>query len=136
VIRRQVVHVGEAYKKIYIVPGTPVSVSGAGAEQKSNGGYLRDDTEQMEDLARLFAAYHTVPRKSVTITNRYVIGTFNIGNLISTANSVAIGAIVSKIQIDAPLGSSSSPADVTQQVIATSVPVDLLATLEYIAGRQ
>jgi hypothetical protein len=135
VIRRRVFHVGEAYRKIYIVPGTPVAIGWDELEKRSNGGYLVDDTETLTDLARLLHAYHSVVRKSLTITSHRVTGLANIGDMVATANGTSIGAVISRIQIDSPLGDERQQPDVTQTIVASSVPLDFLAALEYASRR-
>lgn len=135
VIRRKVFHVGEAYRQIYIVPDTPVAIGWDDVEKTSDGGYLVDDTETLTDLARLLHAYHSTVRNSLTLTSHRVTGLANIGDMVATANSTSIGAVISRIQIDSPLGNERDSPDVTQTIIASSVPLDLLATLEYASKR-
>lgn len=135
VVRKKVYHVGDAYQMIYIVPGTPVSLDWQGAEEVSTGGYLRDDSEALKDLARLFYAYHSNPRKSVTIRSHRITGQINVGDMLATVNSESIGSVVTRLQIDCPLGDGRRQPDPTQTIVATSVPMDLLATLQFASSR-
>ena len=135
VIRRKVFHVGEGYRKIYIVPGTPVAIGWDDIEKKSDGGYLVDDTQALTDLARLLHAYHSTVRTSLTITSHRFTGLANIGDMAASANGTSIGAVISRIQVDAPLGDGRSQPDVTQTIVASSVPLDFLAALEYASRR-
>lgn len=135
VVRRRVFHVGDAYQQIYIVPGTVVEVGIDNDERTSDGGYLRDDTDKLGYLAELLEAYHTNPRNSLTLRTHRRTGQMNVGDMIDTANGTSIEAVVTRIQIDAPLGDGRQAPQATQTFIATAVPLDFLATLA-IASRR
>lgn len=128
VVRRMVFHVGDEYRQIYIVPGTVVQVRNF-EELTSDGGYLEDDTDKLEYLAKLLYAYHSAPRKSLTIKTQRRTGIANIGDMIATANGAAIGAVVTRIQIDTPLGDGGRQRDPSQEIVSTSIPLDYLAAL-------
>jgi hypothetical protein len=119
-----------------MVPGTVIGIAWDKTETKCTaGGYVRDDTTALQNLARLLASYHTSPRRSMTISSHRITGLANIGDMAATANGATIGAIISRIQIDAPLGENGRFTDVTQTIVATSMPLDYLATLQLAASR-
>lgn len=136
VVRRRVIHVGDAYKATYIAAGTVVRIDDTGAEVTSTGGYLRDDRARLGYLANLFAAYHTTPRGSIALTTRRRTGFVSVGHMITTVSGhpTALNAVVTRIQIDAPLGTDRRVPAPTQTIVASSARVDLLSTLQYATG--
>jgi len=134
VVRRRVIHVGDQYQKIYIVPGTVVRLDWDGSEMASDGGYMRDDTDKLEYLAKLLASYHTSPRTSMSLTTYRRTGLCNVGDLVASADGTTIGAVISQIRIDAPMGDGENTPMATQTIIATSSPIDLLSTLSLASG--
>jgi hypothetical protein len=135
VVRRKIFYVGNSYRQIYIVPDTPVAIGWDDIEKLSDGGYIADDTAELTDLARLFHAYFSTPRVSLTVTSYRITGIANIGDMAATANGTSIGAVISRIQIDAPLGDERTQPDVTQTIVASSVPLDFLGALEFASRR-
>jgi hypothetical protein len=134
VVRRRVIHVGDQYQQIYIVPGTVVRLDWDGSELTSDGGYLRDDTDKLEYLAKLLASYHTNPRNSLSLTTHRRTGLCNIGDMVASANGTSIGSVISQIRIDAPIGDAVGIPTATQTILATSSQIDLLATLSLASG--
>lgn len=135
VIRRRVFHVGDAYQKIYVVPNTVVALAFDRSEVYSDGGYLRDDTPKLIYLARLLASYHTAPRVTMALTTHRRTGLCSVGDMVASANGTNVGSVVTKIQVDSPLGQGSNAEKATQTIVATSSPIDLLATLSIVQSR-
>lgn len=134
VVRRRVVYVGDRYELVRIVPHTIVGVDAAGATKHSSGGYLRDDRAQLLSLAKLLAAFHTVPRLQMTLVTQRRTGILTVGSMITsvgTAYPTAINALVAKIEIWNP--ESLGPTQGAQQrITAATAPVDLMTTLALI----
>lgn len=136
VVRRRVFHVGDSYQQIYIVPGTVVGVDAADAEKTSNGGYLRDDSAKLNYLALLLKEYHTNPRTSLTLRTYRRTSTMSVGDMVASANGTTVGAVITRIQIDSPIGDGrGEPPKAIQQFVATAVPLDILTTLAVASRR-
>lgn len=129
IVRRRVFHVGDAYQQVYIVPGTIIGIDATNTVITATGGYLRDDSQKLTYLAKLLAAYHTSPRTSLTLRTHRRTSLMSVGDMVATANGTNIGAVITRIQIDAPLGDGRTEPIATQTFISSSVELDLLSTL-------
>jgi hypothetical protein len=70
----------------YVVPGTIVGVN-AGQLVLTDGGFVRDDRERLNDLARMAYSWHGQTRKILQLSFRSVVSGFSIGQLITTIGS-------------------------------------------------
>jgi hypothetical protein len=85
----------------YLVPGTYIGVDDAGAAIATTGGFVRDDTEYLQNVARTAYEWYSDPRKSISVTIRDLAETRVRGELIlavggannaETINSVVTNA--------------------------------------------
>lgn len=115
VIRRLVVDLGESFHQVYIVPDTITEVTTfAGAQLTSTGGYLVDDSEEIQALAQVIAGSLLLTRKSVSWSSQRKISTIAVGDLITTAAGATVIAPITAVHIKAPLG-LGHPAKATVQ---------------------
>jgi hypothetical protein len=126
VVRRLLIDAGEAYQQVYIVPGTITGVDADGNAERSDGGYLVDDTEDLEALAELYARGTLASRKSVQWQSARRISEIAVGDLITTADGADVYAPVTMVQITAPTGTNRPGSLPTQQFSVYRGEVDLV----------
>lgn len=56
----------------YLVPNTCIGVDDKGAAIFTTGGFVRDDTEYLKNVARTAFEWYSDPRKSISVTIRYL----------------------------------------------------------------
>lgn len=118
VVRRLIVELGEGYRQIYIVPDTVTGIDAAGAEKKSDGGYLVDDSGKLAAIAQIIAAGVVLTRKRVSWQSKRRISAVAVGDMILTAAGATVNAPVTSIRIYAP-ESTSGPATGSYQAFET-----------------
>ena len=98
-----VIYAGDAYRQDYVVPDTVVDVDTAGALVKSNGGYVRDDTDLLAALARVaYEWWHqervVLALQTTQLTSKIQVGYLidTIGDSTVTANVPGLGVIVNE----------------------------------------
>lgn len=138
VIRRRVVYAGDAYQLVYLVPGTVYQLDAVGAEKLAAGGYIVDDRPKLLDLARLLAAYHTTPRKSMTLQTARRTGQITVGSMLTTIDGypTAVNALISRIEITCPESENGGVQSATQTIVAATVPVDPMSVLALARSRR
>jgi len=92
----------------YLVPGTTVGVehaTGGGTEyQTATGGWLRDDRERLQNIAKLAWQYYSVPQKSLRFAFRAVSAVAVVGqmitDLVELGETEQINSVVTGLDID------------------------------------
>lgn len=87
-----VIYAGDAYRQDYVVPGTVVDVDTAGALVKSNGGYVRDDTDQLAAIARIAYEWWHQERIILSLQTTQLTSGVQVGYLIDTIGDSTIKA--------------------------------------------
>ena len=118
VVRRLVIDLGDRYQQIYIVPNTVTGLDAEGFRTFSNGGFLKDDSEDLATIARLVATGVVPSRKRATWRSHRRIAGIAVGDLITTAAGATIAAPVTEIRINAPTA-VNRPASSPTQSFAT-----------------
>lgn len=95
----------------YVVPGTILGVKAGELQITSAGGFVRDDRQRLEDMARLAYAWHGQTRRILSLQFRGLTTGFEVGHLITTigkgANLREINTAISSVQYDLRGGSMS-----------------------------
>lgn len=103
VVRRLVIDVPNA-RLDYLAPNTVVGLDDDGALIESDGGYVRDDTVLLKDIARSAYAWYGQTRKSLTVVQHDLVTERRIGELITQigngSESVAVNSVVTKLVFD------------------------------------
>lgn len=115
--RKLVINVGDGYRADYLVSGTIVDVDGIGKPIRSDGGWLQNDTEVLEVIARAAYDFYSRPRKEMQLTCDYTQQVAPIG----------IGAMVTdvataKLPVDPP---ESDTAWRTVNSVITHISIQL-----------
>ncbi len=76
------IETGDEHQQHYIAPGTVVGLVD-GVPQRTTGGFIRDDTEQLKDLARFAYEWHATERQAMIMPFKSIIGGFRVGDIIS-----------------------------------------------------
>jgi hypothetical protein len=87
-----VIYAGDAHRLDYVVPGTVVDVDTAGALVQSNGGYVRDDTDLLDALARVAYEWWHQERVILTLQTTQLTSGIQVGHLIDTIGDASIEA--------------------------------------------
>lgn len=127
VILRYVVYLGDEYKQDDVLSKTHVSAEPAtGTLQESFGGYVRDDSGKLEDMARMAFEWYATPRRSITLesTNdnqNIALGVFvTEWQLDSQANVTRpINSIITQISREFPISKGGRPP-VSKMMLTTS----------------
>lgn len=95
----------------YLVPGTTIGIDESGVVVQSLGGYVRDDTEYLKDVARTAFEWYSQPRKSISVTIRDLAETRVIGELVlaigGANNAETINSVVTKSTYDMRAGTAT-----------------------------
>jgi hypothetical protein len=92
----------------YLVPGTTVGVThgtdGSTEYQTATGGWLRDDRERLQNIAKLAWSYYSVPQQSLRFAFRAVSAVATVGqmitDLVELGQSEEINSVVTGMDID------------------------------------
>jgi hypothetical protein len=88
VIKKVYIHVPNA-RLDYLAPETIIGIDNEGALQRcTSGGYVRDDREKLEDIARSSYEWYSIPRRSVNATIRSLISNIELGDMVLNVGSV------------------------------------------------
>jgi hypothetical protein len=88
----------------YLVPGTVVGIDDSGAYRTAAGGLIRDDSDRLEAVAALAAAWYSLPRSAVTVryrTTYYGIDAATlITDLTASGRTIAANSVVTRVTLD------------------------------------
>ena len=88
-IFRYVVYAGDDYRQDNALPNSHVTVDGVSRELKTGfGGYVRDDSGKLRDLARMSFEWYATPRRSITVAT------------VNDDPNIALGKYVEDWQLD------------------------------------
>ncbi len=118
VVRRLVIDLGDRYQQIYVMPNTVSGFDSDGSRKLSNGGWLKNDSEDLTSIATLIATGLLPSRKRATWRSQRRISGIAVGDLITTAAGATIAAPVTEIRINAPTG-EGRPSPAPTQSFAT-----------------
>lgn len=104
-MRRLWIDASRRCKLEYVAPGTVVDVDDDGTLKRTNaGGFIRDDREDLADLARLAYKWYGVERQSLELVYRQATGVFSIGHLVATIGAdqteEEVRTAITEIRID------------------------------------
>lgn len=88
----------------YVCTGTLIGVSAAGSALSSAGGYVRDDREFLQDVARSAFQWYGATRKSVSVTMESLVQEVALGTLIThvgnLGNLIEVNTLVTQQVFD------------------------------------
>jgi hypothetical protein len=87
-----VIYAGDALRRDYVVPATVVDVDTAGALVVSNGGYVRDDTDLLNILARVAYEWWAQERTILTLSTSQLTSAIQVGKFIETIGDSTVVA--------------------------------------------
>lgn len=94
------IHIPNAHLD-YVVPGTVVAIDTAGAKVTSNGGYIRDNRERLEDLAQIAYEWYRTERRPIVAMLRRLDLDVSIGQMLSgIGNEEELNTVVTQIELD------------------------------------
>lgn len=96
------IDVGDQYRLDYLVPGTVVRLYN-GTLVHTDGGVIRDDRNQLEDIARFAYEWYREPKKTVSVTWSQMRTWFELGYLITqlgTDDPTDVNTVVGEITYD------------------------------------
>jgi hypothetical protein len=120
ILRTKILWLGDNYQQVYIAPQTVVGVDEEGALERSDGGYLRDDTDLLESIAKIAADWYTIDRRILDLRTTRLIdaATIGLGYMIENignpagSHSEAINSVITQIDIQSPIGETETdPAE-------------------------
>lgn len=95
----------------YLVPGTVIGIDENGALQEATGGVLRDDTDQLKNIATILWAWYGIDRKILDLSFRGISNTFAVGQLITSlatpTGNTSIQTPITFIELDLAEGTTS-----------------------------
>ena len=101
----------------YVVPGTTIDIGTDGVPIQSTGGFVRDDTDFLKNVARSAYQWYSTPRKSMSVTIHELGFSFGVGQ--AGAESIWLGSLITTI------GGAVNAA--TLNTVVTRITFDLLA---------
>ena len=112
-LRQKLIRAGETYQSIFVAADTVTDVAADGSEVVLQKGFLVDDYEKLEKIAKLAAAWYTTNRNELRMTTARISGEILPGSLITSVSGKAVNTVVSSVTIDLPPGGSASMATTT-----------------------
>lgn len=95
----------------YVAPGTYVGIDNTGAAITSLGGFVRDDTDYLKNVARTAFEWYSDPRLSISVTIRDLAEERTRGELILAVgganNSETINSVVTSCSYDMRAGTAT-----------------------------
>lgn len=104
-----VIYAGDGFRCDYIVPNTIVDIDTHGTPLVSTGGYVRDDRDILESLARVAYEWFSQYRVVLTLTTTQLTSEIQLGNFVEylgdtdTGYYELVNTMVSEIRIAWPL---------------------------------
>lgn len=98
----------------YVIPDTVVGVDATtGALLQSDGGYVRDDRQQLGLMAQRAYQWARVPRYALRLATGWIDGALQVGHLVTAATDPAgsfpVLSVISEITVEFPIASSDTP---------------------------
>jgi hypothetical protein len=87
-------------RKDRVLPDTVVLLDPEGQLVKSNGGLVRDDTQMLQDVAKVAFQWFNTPRKAYDVTLKNIVPQVQLGQLITNSNGRTLNSVVTQIVID------------------------------------
>lgn len=110
-MRRRVLYVGDEYLQDYVAADTVVDVDDDGGLVICNGGYINDDTDRLEDIAKIAYHWYSVDRNVIQITSYRLTNQLAVGTLITTvgdgtvtgnAHYQTVNSVVTEVRFSTP----------------------------------
>lgn len=108
IIRVKTIDVGDAFRQDYVCPYTIVSIDEDGQPVRSNGGFVWDDTAELNAIAKVAYEWYSTQRQVLYMHTEAMIGGFVIGDLVSdvgednSGHHTTINTMITEIRITTP----------------------------------
>lgn len=127
--RTKVIYAGNQYFATWLEPSTEIKAPGR--ERKTAvGGWIRDDSWRLRDIAELAATWYCKDRKTVQIQSARITGLLQIGDLVLKASGVGgprdVFAPVTEIAITTAIGNPENPPEISQKIVTWIGEIDPL----------
>lgn len=136
-----VIYAGEAFRQDYVVPGTVVDVDSDGTLLTSTGGYVTDDTDLLNEIARVTYEWWSVDRMILTLATKHLTSKIQPGYYIQTIGQTwraegdgeevpenghyeSVGTVVSEVRINWPRLDGNQLASPTMQIVTGAGELD------------
>ena len=118
VARVLTIDAGAAYRLDYVCPGTVVGVEPTKNEliRTDSGGYVRDDRELLQGLAKVAFQWYGAPRKAIEWETTWATIYLEVGNLIMylgpAGDDEEINAVITDITVTSQISEGGQPVPV------------------------
>ncbi|TWU66445.1 hypothetical protein [Crateriforma conspicua] len=133
VVRRKLITLEDAaLQEVHLAADTVVGVAADGTEVVSDGGLIRDPSDQLESIADLLETHYLSPRYRFELQTARRLDGVHVGTLVTTAegHEEAINAPVVQVTVRSPMTlGDDAPEPPTMTLIAAATPADPLAFL-------
>jgi hypothetical protein len=111
-VRTLTIDLGDEYQQHYVAPHTVVGLNETGGTVSSSGGFIRDDTDKLQALARLTYEWYGVPKQSLTLSMAYITSKLSVGDLVTTIgegdNEVDVNSVVTGVKYELSIQENAS----------------------------
>lgn len=136
-IKTLVIDAGNGFASVYVAPQTVVGVGADGQLSRSDGGWLyrpEDAPEQLVALAKIAAAWYSVPHRAVAIETRRLNSDLWLGDMIvrigdergDNPHQATTNAPISELRIAWPLDGGGEPTLPTMSISTFATELDPL----------
>lgn len=91
-------------RKTWLVPNTIVEIDSSGSLVRSNGGWIENDSEELQDLARLTYDWYSRERRAIDLTLRTLDADVRVGYLVTTIGEnntlLTCNSVVTRLSFD------------------------------------
>lgn len=121
---------GDRYQRNYVAPNTVVGLNADGTISRSDGGFVRDDTQELESIAKTLFRWYGRERSVLTLETFHFETLLDIGRMITGINipdadnvgghyRQSINSVITEIRISFSEGTAESPPPVPLWRITT-----------------
>lgn len=140
--RIKVIDAGDEYCKDWVAIWTVVGVNLDGTLQRSTGGFVRDDTPYLAEIAKLAYAWYSIPRHSLIFETEHLTSAIELGDMVENLNlpaeggnplnshyHAAINTVVTEIRIVNPRADDVNPEPARMQITTGAGELDPMILL-------
>jgi len=112
VARTKVINAGDRFRQDYVAPNTVVDIDDDGDLVYSTGGFVHDDTEMLETIARLAYLWYGDYRYAMYVSSDFLTSRCGLGDIVESIGDAtvaneghdqSINTVISEIRVSAPI---------------------------------
>lgn len=137
IIRVKTIDIGDSLRQDYVCPFTVVGIDEDGQPVRSNGGFVWDDTAELNAIARLAFEWYSTQRQVLYMHTEAMAGVFVIGDLVSdvgednSGHHAAINTMITEIRITTPrLDGDGTPQPPRMSIVTNWGQLDPLQMMQ------